>query len=98
MRLVGLICLTHTSPFTSKYSVCVCVCFSDNVTQWKQGTCNCPSFLKNYICEHIIGPSIRLKYCKPPAEAKPIAIGTKRKGTRTSKAKKAFIKQLLFCC
>lgn len=55
------------------------VCLSNNVEEWKKGTCTCPSFLKNYICKHIIGMSIRLKYCKPPPEAKNVEIGSKRK-------------------
>jgi hypothetical protein len=37
--------------------------------------------------------SIRLKYCKPPQEAKNVEIGTKRKRGRPSKAKKALLTQ-----
>jgi predicted nucleic acid-binding Zn finger protein len=79
--------------YKSVYFKIWCVCLSDNVTQWKQGTCTCPSFLKNYICKHIIGLSIRLKYCKPPPEVKTIPIDAKRKRGRPSKAKKALIRQ-----
>ena len=79
--------------YKSVYFKIWCVCLSNNVAEWRQGTCTCPSFLKNYICKHIIGLSIRLKYCKAPPEAKNVAIGAKRKRGRPSKAKKALIKQ-----
>jgi len=65
----------------------------NNAEEWRKATCTCPSFLKNYICKHIIGMSIRLKYCKPPQEAKNVEIGTKRKRGRPSKAKKALLTQ-----
>ncbi len=70
-----------------------CMCLSNTPEEWRKGTCTCPSFLKNYICKHIIGMSIRLKYCKPPPEAKNVEIGTKRKRGRPSKAKKALLVQ-----
>ena len=55
--------------------------------------CNCPAFLKNYICKHVVGMSIRLKYCKPPAAAKTVPIGEKRKRGRPAKAKPALLVQ-----
>jgi hypothetical protein len=64
-----------------------------NTEEWRKGICTCPSFLKCYICKHIIGMSIRLKYCKPPPEAKNVEIGRKRKRGRPAKAKKALLKQ-----
>ena len=69
------------------------VCLSNDSEEWKKGTCTCPSFLKNYICKHIIGMSIRLKYCKPPPEAKNVDIGSKRKRGRPCKARKALLAQ-----
>jgi hypothetical protein len=45
------------------------------------------------ICKHIIGIAIRLKYVKPPPEARNISIQGKRKRGRPSKAKKALIVQ-----
>ncbi len=66
---------------------------SHTAGEWRSATCTCPSFLKNYICKHIIGMSIRLKYCKAPPEAKNVSIGTKRKRGRPSKAKKALVTQ-----
>ena len=37
---------------------------------WKQGKCTCPYFLKKYMCKHLVGLAIRLKYVKPPSVAK----------------------------
>jgi hypothetical protein len=79
--------------YKSVYFSIWCVCLPNNAEEWRKGTCTCPSFLKNYICKHIIGMSIRLKYCKPPQEAKNVEIGTKRKRGRPSKAKKALLTQ-----
>ena len=79
--------------YKSVYFNIWCVCLSDNPEQWRTATCTCPSFLKNYICKHVIGMSIRLKYCKPPPEAKNVEIGTKRKRGRPSKARKALLLQ-----
>lgn len=86
----GVIYLICTSLFTSKYEVYACRTMPSN---GKKRTCTCPSSLKNYICKHIISMSIRLKYCKPPLEAKNIEIGSKRKRGRPAKAKKALLLQ-----
>ncbi|CAH2085242.1 unnamed protein product [Euphydryas editha] len=64
-----------------------------NKDQWKTGECNCPQFFKDYICKHVIGLAIRLKYVTPPAEAKNIPIGIKRKRGRPAKARPALIVQ-----
>ena len=64
-----------------------------NDSYWKRSKCNCPAFLKNYICKHIVGMAIRLKHCKPPPEAKTVALGEKRKRGRPSKAKPALLVQ-----
>lgn len=61
--------------------------------KWKDGTCDCPSFLKQLFCKHIVGIAIRLKHAVPPPEAKTIPIGNKRKRGRPVKAKKALIVQ-----
>jgi predicted DNA-binding antitoxin AbrB/MazE fold protein len=60
---------------------------------WRKAKCNCPMFLKNYICKHIVGMAIRLKLCKPPPAAKTIPIGEKRKRGRPAKAKPALLLQ-----
>ena len=62
--------------YKSVYFNIWCVCLSNNPEKWKEATCICPSFMKNFVCKHTIGMSIKLKYCKPPPEMK---IGTKRK-------------------
>jgi hypothetical protein len=60
-------------------------------SEWKNGFCNCPNFLKEYICKHIVGISIRLKFCKPPPAAKDVPLGEKRKRGRPRKATKALL-------
>jgi hypothetical protein len=65
----------------------------DNNSDWKKSKCNCPAFLKHYICKHIVGIAIRLKYCKPPPAAKTMPIGEKRKRGRPAKAKPALLVQ-----
>ena len=34
--------------------------------QWRNGTCTCRKFLKNYICEHVVGMCLRLHYLEMP--------------------------------
>ncbi|CAF3842823.1 unnamed protein product [Rotaria sordida] len=69
------------------------VTLSDNATEWKSGLCNCPSFFKEYICKHIMGMAIRLKFCKPPPSAKDIPLGEKRNRGRPRKATKVLLIQ-----
>lgn len=65
----------------------------ENDSDWKTSKCNCPAFFKNYICKHVVGMAIRLKYYKSPAAAKTVPIGEKRKRGRTAKAKPALLVQ-----
>ena len=65
----------------------------ENDSDWKKSKCNCPAFFKNYICKHVVGMAIRLKYCKPPPAAKTVPIGEKRKRGRPAKAKPALLVQ-----
>ena len=60
---------------------------------WRKAKCNCPAFLKNYICKHVVGMGIRLKHCKPPFAAKTVPIGEKRKRGRPAKVKMALLVQ-----
>lgn len=60
---------------------------------WLNSECDCSDYLKLYVCCHIIGISIRLKYITPPAEAKSVPIGQKRKRGRPAKAKPALVRQ-----
>ncbi len=52
-----------------------------------------PSFFKNYMCKHVVGMAIRLKYRKPPAVAKTVSIGEKRKRGRSTKDKRSLLVQ-----
>jgi len=65
----------------------------ENDSHWRTSKCNCPAFLKNYICKHVVGMGIRSKSCKPPAAAKTVPIGEKRKRGRPAKAKPALLVQ-----
>ena len=67
----------------------------DYMVKWKEGTCTCPCFLKKYMCKHVIGLSIRLKYVKPLPAAKQVPIGEKRKRGRPNKSSKALIEDVL---
>ncbi len=65
----------------------------ENDSHCRTSKCNCPAFLKNYICKHVVGMGIRSKSCKPPAAAKTVPIGEKRKRGRPAKAKPALLVQ-----
>lgn len=56
--------------------------FPINNEKWDQSTCTCPTFFRTYMCEHVIGLPIRLKYAIPPHEAKELSLGQKRKRGR----------------
>ncbi|CAF4034974.1 unnamed protein product, partial [Rotaria magnacalcarata] len=43
----------------------------------------------NYLSKHVVGMATRLKYCKPPAAAKTVPIGEKRKRGRPTMVKPA---------
>jgi hypothetical protein len=66
--------------------------FPKNLSNWKNGKCNCPSFFKEFICKHVVGMALRLKLCKPPPAAKDVPIGEKRKRGRPKLATKALLK------
>lgn len=67
----------------------------DNPDEWLNGTCNCPIFLKSYMCKHVLGIAICLKLFQPRFEAKQIPLGQKRKRGRPKLAKKALIRQYI---
>ena len=75
-----------------RYSACL---VRINVDNWREATCTCPNFLKNYICKHSLGMAIRLKAlnCVVPAIAKNIPIGQKRRRGRPKLARPALIVQ-----
>lgn len=60
---------------------------------WQKGRCNCPVFSKVYMCKHVIGIAIRLKFIDPPIEAKAIPIEKKRKPGRPRKTRPALERQ-----
>jgi hypothetical protein len=45
----------------------------------ENGFCNCPNFLKEYVCKYLVGTAIRLKFCKPPPAAKDVPLDEKEK-------------------
>lgn len=61
--------------------------------EWINGTCNCPIFLKDYMCKHVYGIAMCTKLVVPRFEAKQVPLGQKRKRGRPKLAKKALIKQ-----
>lgn len=58
---------------------------------WKEGVCSCPHFFKTFICKHILGIAMRLKFIKPPPEARSVPIGQKRRRGRPKKATRALL-------
>ena len=55
--------------------------------------CDCYFGMKKKICRHLVGVAIQLGYLKPPAPAKYLPLGQKRKKGRPAKAKPALIIQ-----
>jgi len=70
-----------------------CTTFPNDNTKWSEGRCNCPDFFKKFICKHVVGIAIRLKFCRAPGIAKSVSIGKRLPRGRPSKAKKALLKQ-----
>lgn len=60
---------------------------------WREGKCTCSTFLKTFICEHVVGISLRMKFATAPDEAKSIPLGQKRKRGRPALAKAALVLQ-----
>lgn len=69
------------------YNVVLPMNVNDN--NYLHGHCDCPFYLKNFVCKHLIGLAIRLKIVAPPVEAKNVPLGQKRKRGRPSKAQQA---------
>lgn len=57
--------------------------------KWIAGSCNCPEFLKKFICKHVVGIAIRRRQLEVPFEAKQVPIGQKRKRGRPKLVGKA---------
>lgn len=60
---------------------------------WQEGVCDCSSFFKLYMCEHVLGISLRMKFVVAPDEAKALPLGQKRKRGRPARAKAALVIQ-----
>ena len=58
---------------------------------WMHDCCTCPMFFFKFICKHIIGLAIRLKYVKAPPAAKQVPIGEKRLRGRPRLASRALL-------
>lgn len=62
--------------------------------EWKSGSsCECPYFLKNFTCKHIIGLALQSKMCKLPRTAITTELGERPKRGRKEKSYKALLKQ-----
>lgn len=62
-------------------------------TNWIEGKCDCSDFFKIYMCVHILGISLRMKFVIAPDEAKALPLGQKRKRGRPALAKAALVVQ-----
>jgi len=60
---------------------------------WKDSTCSCPYFYKDFICKHIIGIAIRLKLCSPLAYVKDVVCERKKKRGAPKKNSKALLRK-----
>lgn len=72
--------VTFLKPYTKENWLCT-------------GKCTCKEFFKNFICKHIIGVSLRMKYVTAPDEAKNLPLGQKRKRGRPALARAALVFQ-----
>lgn len=84
---------TSFEEFKTKYFEKWVVVLPTNANEWLTGSCSCHRFHKNYICRHLVGMAIRMKYVTVPLAAKGIPLGQKRKRGRPSKAARALIVQ-----
>lgn len=60
---------------------------------YSHGVCDCSSFFKLYMCEHVLGIGLRMKFVVVPDEAKSLPLGQKRKRGRPARAKAALVLQ-----
>lgn len=61
-----------------------------STSDWKNGSkCDCPIFLKNYICKHVVGISLKNKLCRLPRKALTVELTKKLKKGRKPKATSA---------
>lgn len=81
--------------FKTNNFACNNVTFPNPFTEqnWLEGKCSCRDYFKHFICQHIVGVSLRMKYVVAPDEAKNIPLGQKRKRGRVALAKAALVLQ-----
>lgn len=58
---------------------------------WINGTCTCPAYYKEFLCKHVVGTAMRLKYLAIPVEAIDAATKSQSKRGRPLIAKKALL-------
>lgn len=68
----------------------------ENTDEWINGTCNCPYFLKHYMCKHVCGIAMCLKLFVPRIEAKNIPLGQRRNRGRPRLARQGSIKTIVY--
>ena len=61
--------------------------------EWLKSTCTCPVFFKQFICHHIIGLAIRLKYTSAPICDRGNALIKKAKRGPKPRAAKALLRK-----
>jgi hypothetical protein len=54
------------------------ITLSNVESEWKNGICNCPKFLKEYIRKYLFGVAIRLRFCKSSLAARDVRLCEKR--------------------
>ncbi len=64
-----------------------------NEANFLMGTCDCPQFLKKYVCKHTLAVALRLKLVKVPLTACSEKLPSKKGPGRPQNAKKALQKQ-----
>lgn len=67
--------------------------FNDKNDWSVHSSCDCPYFLKNYKCKHVIGMALRQRIAKIPMAAVSTQIGAKPKRGRKKKAAQALLTQ-----
>lgn len=59
---------------------------------WQTARCNCPIFMKEFICKHSLGVAVREGFCAVPRIAQTVPIGQKRKRGRPRYASAALVR------
>jgi hypothetical protein len=65
--------------------------YIENFSYVFSSTFICATIQKNFICMHILGVAVRLRFVSVPEECRSVPIGQKPKRGRVSKAKKVLL-------